>query len=138
MTGVVSSTSSRVFFDPPVFGQINPPVSMGRSVDLSYQEIQALCKKLRELGWEHRAIVVRRKLYSSGQPATYDMSQWKAWGCVQELRTFSLQHRPYIPLKVQWTDGTETDEWPNDLFLIHAAVAQMDLGRSFEEQLKDD
>lgn len=128
----------RVYFDPPVFGEIGPPKPVGRPNHHTYHEISNIVKRLRECGWDTRAIVVERKFYSNGLPATYDLTQPKNWGFVSELRSSAVVNQIYYPLKIVWVDGHTSNHWPEDLFLLYESENQYDLEVLMKAQLESD
>lgn len=130
--------SSRVYIDPPVFGQINPPAPAGRQTQYAFHEITTICRELRGVGWDARAIVVKRRFYTNGQPAEYELAQPKNWGFVTELAQFVPHNRDYKPIKVAWVDGTVDYYWPEDLFLIENSRTQTELATTFKRQMNDD
>jgi hypothetical protein len=134
----VAADISRVYFDPPVFGQINPVSSTGRRATYLYTEITEICRKLRDAGWDHRAIVVERKLYPNGSLAMFDMANPKQWGFVQQLNQIAAVDRAYVPIKVQWFEGSISEHWPEDLFLIHCSETQSSLDNLFKATLEND
>lgn len=128
----------KVYFDPPVMSEIRPVSKSGRRAEYTYNEITTISKKLRDDGWDHRAVVAERQTYATGAIKTYECANPKNWGFVMELRTCSTHNRPYFPLKVLWHNGKEGEYWPEDLFLIHGAVTQYALDEDFKEQMKND
>lgn len=128
----------RVYFDKPVFAEIGPPKPAGRASHYSYHEITDIVKKLRTAGWDVRAIVVERKFYSNGLPASYDMALPKNWGFVTELRSSAVVNQIYYPLKVRWVAGHESNHWPEDLFLLYESETQTDLEHQMKAQLDSD
>lgn len=135
---VGAPSASRVFFDPPVFGQINPQPSANDRANITYQEINDLCRKMRSLGYDKGAIVTRRKLFSNGKASTYEMSQYKNWGFVEDLRSYSVTGQEYFPFKIKWVEGKSTDEWPEALMLIHPSMDYRYWDKQFELELGND
>lgn len=135
---VAPPVSTRVYIDPPVFGQINPPAPTGRKAVYEHHEITAICRELRDAGYDSRAIVVKRRLYANGMPADFDMAQPRNWGFVTELQTYAPHLQAYVPIKVKWVDGSESKHWPEELFLLYWATTQTELSSRFKRQLEDD
>jgi hypothetical protein len=132
------SQVSRVFFNKPISGEIKPPGPPGRPTVLSYQEVQDLCRQLRTEGFDIRAIVIKRVMYTNGQPDIYNMSRPINWGSVVDLRSTSIttSGQPYFPLKVQWVkDGSISEHWPEDVFLLHKAMSQYEIENVIKEQM---
>lgn len=132
---MAAATSTRVLFERPVCETINPNVGKARPTDPNYQEVQQFCRDIRAEGFDERAVVTMLKLYTSGQPATYDMAKPENWGIVIGLRTSSFisPGSVYLPIKVQWVkDGSISEHWPENLMLIHRAMQQHDLGKHFD------
>jgi hypothetical protein len=130
---------SHVHFDPPISFQVGPATAAGRKNAYLYTEITEIVRKLRVAGWDHRAIVVERKLYPSGFLATFDMVKPQNWGVVQQLNQTAPSDRDYRPLRVIWfEDGTISEHWPEDLFLVHESETQTDLEDQFKAELSSD
>lgn len=128
---------SRVFFGAPIMGEIKAPQPPGRPTQLGYQEIQALCKGLREVGMQERAVVTLRRVFAgSGMTNNYEMNRPVNWGVVTDLKaTVGFTGAVYFPLKVQWIkDGSITEHWPEDLLLIHEAKSSWEMDNLIKEK----
>jgi hypothetical protein len=135
----VAVEQCRVYYDAPVCIQINPVSANGRKVQYLYTEITEICRKLRMAGWDTHAIVVKREVYPSGFLAMYEMRKPAKWGVVTQLNHTAPTDRPYVPLKVTWfMDGTVSDHWPEDLFMVMESMSQHELEQQFKAELNSD
>lgn len=130
----------RVHFNEPIVTEIKARAPAERPHALSYHEISALVRKLRDEGFDERAIVVHRVVFPNGMPNKWLMGNPMNWGVVRELRTTVIMGgtEPYRPIKVQWAkDGQQEYYWPEDLILIHSAISQYGVEQVIKEQLDD-
>lgn len=137
---VAVAEPARVYFDPPVCFQVNPPTVNGRKAQYLYGEVTEIARKLRMAGWDHRAIVVKRQFYAgSGWPNMTEMAKTSSWGAVLQITTTVSADRPYLPLKVVWfVDGSITEHWPEELFLVHESMTQTELDKQFTAEKASD
>lgn len=112
--------ATEVCFDTPLVFDIKPHHKPGDPVIYTYQEIQAIAQAAIDLGFDERAIVVRRSNYGvfgAGRPRT--------WGVVVDVNRvvpFNT-NETYKPLSVHWLGNNEsTKHNPEDLWLIHESI----------------
>lgn len=137
------SDRTRVLFNKPIEEEIKPvrggPAS-GRPTSLPFNQIQNLCRALRETGWNERSVVAKRSFYPHGAPNDYEMCQPVSWGVVTDLRVTAMPmtSEPYLPLTVRWVkDGSISKHWPEELVLIHKAMPWSELAKDIKEQIND-
>lgn len=114
----MKSTATRVVFNEPVVVEIASPTPAERGANMDYAAITAMCTEARKKGFGDNAIVVRRNIQ------IHEMRQAHQWGVVKDLRSYRMAGgSSYIPLLVSWLkDNTQTQEWPDDLLVVHPGL----------------
>ncbi len=124
-----ASRLTEVCFNPPIYIEIAAPVPEGRKDTYSYTEIIRLTDDMRLDGWDERAIVMLRSLqnkYYNAMPSN--------WGIVVDLKRTMVYRDVFYPLKVKWFDGSTSEHWPEDLFMVHRAISRLEVDELINKQ----
>jgi hypothetical protein len=129
-TALTNDNLTKVFFEKIITFELVPENIGPDRENLTSGEIHAIAADCRKSGFNERAVVVKRMEYN------HQMENPKNWGVVIDLRTWkSVNTSIFCPLKVQWLNGSTSDEWPDDLILIFPALNSRVITELIEDQV---
>lgn len=128
---VNKTNKTTVVFNEPVSEFIPSKEPIPRGANMDHSEITALVAEMKQKGLGDNAIVVRRN------NMMHEMRSPKNWGIIRDMRTYRQGYSGvYIPLLICWLDdGHVTQDWPEDILVVHPALEWQAMDARFKSQL---